>query len=81
MDGFTLTQRIQADPQFGGAKIVLLTSGDAGDAAVHPGVSACLAKPVGEIELLEATDSNVAAGRKKQKPSPARIRATRRRRK
>src|SRR5258708_2932679 len=55
MDGFTLTQRIKADPQFGGPKIVLLTSsaqrGDA-DRCLELGVAACLAKPVGEMELL-----------------------------
>ncbi len=57
MDGFTLMQRIQANPHFGGAKIVLLTSGaQRGDASrcQDPGVSACLVKPVGEIELLAA---------------------------
>jgi CheY-like chemotaxis protein len=57
MDGFTLAQRIQANAQFGGAKIVLLTSGaQRGDAGRYQnlGVSVCLAKPVGEKELLEA---------------------------
>jgi two-component system, sensor histidine kinase and response regulator len=57
MDGFTLTQRIKADPQFSGANIVLLTSGVRhGDAerCRDLGVSACLVKPVGEMDLLEA---------------------------
>src|SRR6185312_16848534 len=57
IDGFTLTQRIQANPHFGGAKIALLTSGaQCGDAGRCQalGVSACLVKPVGEMELLDA---------------------------
>jgi CheY-like chemotaxis protein len=57
MDGFTLTERIKADPQSSGARIALLTSGvQRGDAdrCRDLGVSACLAKPVGEAELLEA---------------------------
>jgi PAS domain S-box-containing protein len=57
IDGFTLTQRIQANPHFGGAKIALLTSGAQCGAAGRCqalGVSACLVKPVGEMELLEA---------------------------
>jgi CheY-like chemotaxis protein len=57
MDGFTLTERIKADPQCSGAKIALLTSGvQRGDAdrCRELGVSAYLAKPVGETELLEA---------------------------
>lgn len=57
MDGLTLTQCIQADPNFGGTKIALLTSGAQhrdGDHCHDPGVSVCLAKPVGEMELLAA---------------------------
>jgi CheY-like chemotaxis protein len=57
MDGFTLTQRIQANPQFSGAKIALLTSGThRGDAdrCRDLGIPVCLAKPIGEAELLEA---------------------------
>ena len=57
MDGFTLTQCIKADPQFSGANIALLTSGvQPGDAdrCRDLGVSAYLAKPVGEMELLNA---------------------------
>jgi CheY-like chemotaxis protein len=57
IDGFTLTQRIKADPQFSGTHIVLLTSGvrhgDA-DRCRDLGVSAYFAKPVGEMELLDA---------------------------
>ena len=57
MDGFALTQRIKADPQFGAVNIVLLTAsiqkGDA-DRCRDLGVSACLDKPVGEMELLDA---------------------------
>jgi CheY-like chemotaxis protein len=52
-----LTQLIKADPQFSRANITLLTScvqpGDA-DRCRDLGVSAYLAKPVGEIELLNA---------------------------
>jgi two-component system, sensor histidine kinase and response regulator len=57
MDGFTLTQRIKADPQFSATNIALLASsiqrGDT-DRCRDLGVSAYLVKPVGEIELLEA---------------------------
>ncbi len=76
MDGFLLMQRIKADPHFGGAKIVLLTSGSRrGDAGGYRdlGVSACLAKPVGEIELLEAiTRMWRPAARKETRPDPTR---------
>jgi CheY-like chemotaxis protein len=79
MDGFLLTQRIKADPHFGGAKIVLLTSGSRrGDAGGYRdlGVSACLAKPVGEIELLEAiTRMWRPAARKETRPAPRRYTA------
>jgi PAS domain S-box-containing protein len=57
VDGFLLAQRIKADPQFGGAGIALLTSGTPRgivDRCRDIGVSACLAKPVGEMELLKA---------------------------
>jgi two-component system sensor histidine kinase/response regulator len=57
MDGFTLTQRIKADPQFKGTNIVLLTSGaQNGDAerCQEINVSTWLAKPVGEKELMNA---------------------------
>src|SRR5439155_26999716 len=57
MDGFTLAQYIKADPQFSAVNIVLLTSGiqkwDA-DRCRDFSVSACMAKPVGEMELLDA---------------------------
>jgi PAS domain S-box-containing protein len=71
MDGFTLTRRIKADPQFGGTKIVLLTSGaQRGDAdrCRDLGVSAYLAKPVGHIELLDAITRTLqpAVGREAQ---------------
>jgi two-component system, sensor histidine kinase and response regulator len=75
MDGFTLLKRIQADAQFGAAKIVLLTSGaQRGDAGrcQHLGVSVCLAKPVGEMELLEAlTRMWQPAGRTEAQPDQA----------
>jgi CheY-like chemotaxis protein len=56
MDGFTLAQHIKADVRFSGAEIVLLTSGaqrGGADRCRGLRVSACLAKPVGERELLE----------------------------
>jgi PAS domain S-box-containing protein len=56
MDGFTLTGRVHADPRFSGARIVMLTSAQREDACRcrDLNVSACLTKPVGETELLEA---------------------------
>ncbi|HXR74945.1 MAG TPA: response regulator, partial [Bryobacteraceae bacterium] len=76
IDGFTLTQRIQANPHFGGAKIALLTSGaQRGDAGrcQAPGVSVCLAKPVGEMELLEAIARLwQPAARTEAQPDPSR---------
>jgi CheY-like chemotaxis protein len=57
MDGFELAQRIKAEPQFNGARIALLMCGaQRGDADRYRnlGISACLTKPVGEMELLEA---------------------------
>jgi PAS domain S-box-containing protein len=57
MDGFTLIERIQQDPELTGAPIMMLTSaGQRGDAARSRdiGVSAYLTKPIGESELLDA---------------------------
>lgn len=57
MGGFTVAQRIKADPQFSEVGIALLICGpqrrDA-DRYRNLGISACLTKPVGETELLEA---------------------------
>jgi len=67
MDGFTVTQSIKADSQSSAVDIVLLTSvigkGDA-DRCHDLGVAACLTKPVGEMELLDAL-------RKISQPAPA----------
>jgi two-component system, sensor histidine kinase and response regulator len=72
MDGFALTERIKADPRFGGAKIALLNSGaQRGDADCCRGldVSACLAKPVGETELLKTmTRMLQSAARREARP-------------
>jgi signal transduction histidine kinase/DNA-binding response OmpR family regulator len=57
MDGFKLAERIKSDSHCGGARIVLLTSGvQRGDAdrCRELGISACLAKPVVERELLDS---------------------------
>jgi PAS domain S-box-containing protein len=57
VDAFELAQRIQAEPQFHGAGIALLMCGaQRGDSDLYRsiGISACLTKPVGEMELLEA---------------------------
>jgi PAS domain S-box-containing protein len=56
MDGFTVAQRIKADPKFDGVEIVLLMCGSRREDAERCrelGISAFLAKPVGEMELLE----------------------------
>ena len=57
MDGFSIAHCIKQDPQLGGTEIMLLTSGSQTGDIAHCrelGVSAYLAKPVGEAELLEA---------------------------
>jgi CheY-like chemotaxis protein len=56
MDGFTLAEMIQKDPELVGATIMLLTSaGHLGDAARcrELGISAYLVKPIRQGELLE----------------------------
>ena len=57
MDGFTLAERIQKDPNLVGATIMMLTSaGHLGDAARcrELGISAYLVKPIRQGELLQA---------------------------
>jgi len=57
MDGFTLAERIKRDPELVGATIMMLTSaGNLGDAARcrELGISAYLAKPIRQGELLQA---------------------------
>jgi CheY-like chemotaxis protein len=57
MDGFTLAERIQKDPELVGATIMMLTSaGHLGDAARcrQLGISAYLVKPIRQRELLDA---------------------------
>jgi signal transduction histidine kinase/DNA-binding response OmpR family regulator len=57
MDGFRLVENIQQDPELERSAIIVLTSAaDPGHAqrCRELGVSAYLAKPVGEMELLEA---------------------------
>jgi CheY-like chemotaxis protein len=57
MDGFTLAERITRDPELVGATIMMLTSaGHLGDAARcrELGISAYLAKPIRQGELLQA---------------------------
>ena len=57
MDGFSLAERIQKDPELVGATIMMLTSaGHLGDAARcrQLGISAYLVKPIRQGELLDA---------------------------
>jgi two-component system, sensor histidine kinase and response regulator len=57
MDGFTLAEHIQKDPELVGATIMMLTSaGHLGDAARcrELGISAYLVKPIRQSELLDA---------------------------
>jgi len=57
MDGFSLVEQIQRDPDFSAATILMLTSADRrGDYARSKrlGISAYLTKPVKQSELLEA---------------------------
>jgi two-component system sensor histidine kinase/response regulator len=77
MDGFTVTERIKADPRFSGAKIVLLTSGvqrGDGDRCRELGVSVYLAKPVGEVELLDAIGRMAPSAKSPSRPEPAPLR-------
>jgi PAS domain S-box-containing protein len=56
MDGFMLAQRIRSEPTLNGLPLLVLTSGPQhGDIARcrELEIAACLAKPVGEIELLD----------------------------
>jgi len=56
MDGFAVAQHIKADPRFRGVGIVLLLCGSQRadtDRCRELGISTSLAKPVGEMELLE----------------------------
>jgi PAS domain S-box-containing protein len=59
MDGFTLAERVLAEPRFGRAGIALLTSpaqrGET-ERCRELGVSACLTKPISEKELLETVN-------------------------
>jgi PAS domain S-box-containing protein len=57
MDGFTLAERLKADPRMAGAIIMMLTSsGQRGDAARcrELGIAAYLVKPIGSSELQQA---------------------------
>ena len=57
MDGFTLAEQIQRDPELVGATIMMLASaGHLGDAARcrELGISAYLVKPIRQAELLDA---------------------------
>jgi PAS domain S-box-containing protein len=74
MDGLTLTRYIKADPRLSGARIAMLTSGSRRvdvDGFRDLGVSAYLAKPVGEMELLDAVFRMSQVGPKKEaQPDP-----------
>jgi signal transduction histidine kinase/DNA-binding response OmpR family regulator len=57
MDGFSLAEQVNGDPQLAGTPILMLTSaGQRGDAALcrEMGISAYLTKPVSQSELREA---------------------------
>jgi two-component system sensor histidine kinase/response regulator len=57
MDGFELAERVQHDPRWAGAVIMMLTSGGRrGDAARcrHLGIAAYLLKPIRSSELMQA---------------------------
>jgi two-component system, sensor histidine kinase and response regulator len=65
VDGFMLIEAIKRDPQLVGATIMMLTSmGQRGDAARcrEIGVSAYLAKPISESELLDAILQTLGTG-------------------
>ena len=57
MDGFTLTELIKQNPDWGGAKVMMLSSaGQRGDAirCRELGIAAYLTKPIRKVELLDA---------------------------
>lgn len=71
MDGFTLAERIKRDPELVGATIMMLTSaGHLGDAARcrELGISAYLAKPIRQGELLQAICGVLNLSTQKQAP-------------
>jgi signal transduction histidine kinase/DNA-binding response OmpR family regulator len=72
MDGFTLVEEIQKDPQSVNATIMMLTSaGHLGDAARcrEMGISAYLVKPIRQGELLEAVCQVLNKSQQKISPS------------
>ena len=78
MDGFALTERIVAIPEFRHSSIIMLTSaGEPRDAqrCRELGLSGYLTKPVGQSELLDIISGALGrtAGRKLQKTSEPRI--------
>jgi CheY-like chemotaxis protein len=71
IDGFTLAERILAEPRFGRAGIALLTSGaqrGETERCRELGVSACLTKPVSEKELLETVNQMLRPWRAQTAP-------------
>jgi CheY-like chemotaxis protein len=73
MDGFTLVERMKADPRCSTATIMMLSSaGQRGDAARCRalGVAAYLVKPVGHSELLEALVGTLGARPRGVEPPP-----------
>jgi len=74
MDGFTVAQKIKANPQLASATILILTSlGRQGDGARcrELGVAAYLVKPIHQYELLEALGRCVRVSTLAKRPSAA----------
>jgi two-component system, sensor histidine kinase and response regulator len=72
MDGFSLTERILAMPEFRASSIIMLTSaGQPNDArrCREVGLSAYLTKPVGQSELLDV----ISRGLRRRVGAPARM--------
>jgi len=59
VDGFTLTKALREDPALAATKVIMLTSGDRPEDALHCGslgIAAYLLKPAKQSELLEAIE-------------------------
>jgi len=77
MDGFSLAERIQKQPELVGAALMMLSSADRKEDAVrcrNLGVSAYLVKPVRQSDLLDAIVTTVHTklhSREAKRPAPA----------
>jgi signal transduction histidine kinase/CheY-like chemotaxis protein len=71
-DGVAVARRIRSDPQLQGMKLIMLTSAGSGDVARcrELGISAFLAKPIKQSELLEGIKQSLGHGSQRLEHSP-----------